>query len=230
MLNKNYIFLLVVLLPACGSGGSQEDTREIWIAAGQSNMAIGATFDNADIATITPSGLRTFHNGDFPALPALFSLAMKDRGKEIILAPIAIGSTSISCWQIDSPCFEGAKFLRGQKISGIIWWQGESDALDCSGEFANAYEARFSKMIADWRAYFGSEIPFYVVELGIYPTSHGDFIPCTQDLWEQVKSAQVEVANMPNVFLVNTDDITYGDIHPTLAYPEIARRLAALYN
>jgi sialate O-acetylesterase len=101
--------------------------------------------------------------------------------------------------------------------TGVIWYQGESNA-----DKAGGYGELLTSLISDWRGYFGSELPFIVVQLPNYGAVAS---APAQSGWATLRNAQQQVAlHDPGVGLVVTQDL--GDdanIHPRLKYA-VARR------
>jgi sialate O-acetylesterase len=98
--------------------------------------------------------------------------------------------------------------LASYGIRGVLWYQGESNA----GE-ADRYQALLAGFMRDWRARFGAETPFLIVELpnfGTNPTS-----PASSS-WANLREAQRRaVAADPRAALAVTIDV--GDareLHP----------------
>jgi hypothetical protein len=149
-------------------------------------------------------------------------------GHSVSVIPAAASGVPLSCWELTGDCFRGIMRYRKLPFVGVIWWQGETDALSCNTSLSKTYAVRFSRMISDWRTFFNNpNLPFYVVQLGhSVPSLDCGGVP---NKWEEVKAAQVLVATtLPNVYLITTEDITTGDsIHPSGVYSEIGRRLAA---
>ena len=55
--------------------------------------------------------------------------------------------------------------LAGGKVKGVLWYQGESDAI--GGDAWKSYPQVFSDFIAAVRSDFGQpELPFYFVQIG----------------------------------------------------------------
>lgn len=75
-------------------------------------------------------------------------------------------------------------------FKGIVWLQGESDAiaLQSSTITIGDYTAAFTKMIRKFRGYFGASMPFNIIRVG---TS----TPYIDSYWQQVRDAQQSVAN-----------------------------------
>jgi sialate O-acetylesterase len=93
-------------------------------------------------------------------------------------------------------------------LRGAIWYQGESNV----GRAAE-YRVLLPTLIGDWRARFGSDFPFYIVQLANFlPRS-----PVPSDsAWAELRAAQANVAaTVPGAGLAVTIDIGEGeDIHP----------------
>ncbi|HVR21106.1 MAG TPA: sialate O-acetylesterase [Polyangiaceae bacterium] len=94
-------------------------------------------------------------------------------------------------------------------LRGAIWYQGEANV----GRAAE-YQVLLPTLIADWRARFHDDFPFYVVQLA-------NFLARTstpqESAWAELRDAQAKVAaSVPSSGLAVTIDIgDGGDIHPT---------------
>jgi sialate O-acetylesterase len=105
-------------------------------------------------------------------------------------------------------------------ISGVIWYQGESNA-----DRAAQYRKLLPAMIADWRRAFGQgDLPFYIVSLPAY-MQHKD--TPGDDSWAQLRAAQDFVANtVTNSGLAVAIDVGDArDVHPK-DKREVGERLA----
>jgi sialate O-acetylesterase len=91
-------------------------------------------------------------------------------------------------------------------IKGAIWYQGESNA-------GRAFEYRtlFPAMIEDWRKKWGSDFPFYCVQLAPFIDGDPDGVR-----YAELREAQfLTTRNLPNVGMaVITDAGDLFDIHP----------------
>ncbi len=95
--------------------------------------------------------------------------------------------------------------LTPMTLRGAIWYQGESNA----GASAADYAAPLKTLIADWRAQFGRELPFGVVQLANY----GE--PWRGTRATLVREAQAAVAaQTPGVGLAVAIDLGEVRIHP----------------
>ncbi len=99
--------------------------------------------------------------------------------------------------------------LRNYRISGVVWYQGESNVAR-----RNEYAALLTAMIADWRRTFqDEELPFYIVELA-------DFLS-KEDIggrkaWAEMRQEQAKAAqNNAHAKLIKNSDLgEWNDIHP----------------
>lgn len=92
-------------------------------------------------------------------------------------------------------------------MRGAIWYQGENNAWN-----ARSYRKLFPNLIADWRAKWGREFPFYWVQL----TSHQpeDAQP-QESQWAEVREAQTMTLSLPRTGQAVTIDVGEADeIHP----------------
>lgn len=104
-------------------------------------------------------------------------------------------------------------------IKGAIWYQGESN-----GGKPIEYRTLFAAMIRDWRARWGSDFPFYCVQLA--PFDAGD--PEGEN-WAYLREAQAiasKAAKNADVAVI-TDVGDLKDIHPQKKEP-VGARLALL--
>ncbi len=101
-------------------------------------------------------------------------------------------------------------------ISGVIWYQGESDE-----PFANLYEELMRAMIADWRSLWRDELPFIMVQLASFErmVESLNFVPIREIQENLTKTAD-------KVWLICAMDAGMRyDIHPKHKKP-IGERLA----
>ena len=91
-------------------------------------------------------------------------------------------------------------------VKGAIWYQGESNA----GRAAE-YRTLFPAMIADWRAKWGREFPFYCVQLAPFHAGDADGVS-----YAELRDAQRHATTaLPKVGMaVITDVGDLLDIHP----------------
>lgn len=108
--------------------------------------------------------------------------------------------------------------LRKYNISGVIWYQGESNTVN-----ANGYSDLFSAMIQEWRQAFGFEFPFYYVQLAPYAGC--------RERWGTtlIREQQDKTLSVPKTGMVVITDLVddVNNIHPQ-EKREVGRRLAGL--
>ena len=106
-------------------------------------------------------------------------------------------------------------------IRGVIWYQGEANA-------GRAYQYRqaFPLMIKDWRRRWGSDFPFYFVQLASFNAANGN--SKTGSTWAELREAQTLTLSLPNTGMAVTTDIGNAtDIHPKNKQ-DVGKRLAAI--
>ncbi len=97
--------------------------------------------------------------------------------------------------------------LVGYGIRGAIWYQGENNA----GR-ALSYRTLFPLMIRDWRAQWGSDFPFFWVQLANYMAIREQ---PGESAWAELREAQNMTLAVPATGqAVITDIGEAGDIHP----------------
>ena len=92
------------------------------------------------------------------------------------------------------------------QIAGCIWYQGESNH-----EYASNYGLLMEKMIESWRKGFGSNFPFYFVQIAPFKYNSAENTPAL------LREQQEEVARrVPYTALINISDLVenVNDIHP----------------
>jgi sialate O-acetylesterase len=92
-------------------------------------------------------------------------------------------------------------------IRGVTWYQGETNALQKNGL---AYYGKMQDLINGWRKAWGSDLPFYYVQIAPWDGRYE--VEELPKLWE----AQVASLKIPGTGMVVTTDIVDNlkDIHP----------------
>jgi sialate O-acetylesterase len=106
-------------------------------------------------------------------------------------------------------------------MRGAIWYQGETNA-------GRAYQYRkaFPLMINDWRKRWGSNFPFYFVQLATFNAENGN--SKKGSTWAELREAQTLTLSLPNTGMAVTTDIgNPTDIHPKNKR-DVGKRLAAI--
>lgn len=110
-------------------------------------------------------------------------------------------------------------------LAGVIWYQGENNANRNGAR--EAYRRQLTALLASWRARFGADLPWVIVQLAPFgrlsdqPGEHN---------WAEVREAQRMVAEAdPLAEMVTTVDVGERlDIHPPLKKPVGLRAAAAM--
>jgi sialate O-acetylesterase len=91
-------------------------------------------------------------------------------------------------------------------IRGVIWYQGETNVLVKNGL---KYRDKMEDLIKGWRKQWGSDFPFYYVQIAPWRNYANGELPA---LWE----AQCAALKIPNTGMVVTTDLVdnIADIHP----------------
>jgi sialate O-acetylesterase len=115
--------------------------------------------------------------------------------------------------------------LRHLSVRGLLWYQGESEALTHSSDH---YVRDFSAMIQDWRERFGNpHLPVYFCQLPEFGPQNRK--PLAHNSWGEVRNAQLKVlrtvADTGMAVLAGLGETL--EIHPRQKEP-VGRRLAAL--
>lgn len=107
-------------------------------------------------------------------------------------------------------------------ISGVIWYQGESNA-----DRAYQYRKAFPLMIQDWRKQWNQgDFPFYFVQLSSYNADNGN--SALGSTWAELREAQTLTLSLPNTGMAVTTDVgNPTDIHPRNKQ-SVGARLAAI--
>ncbi len=81
----------------------------------------------------------------------------------------------------------------GGELSALIWWQGEGDTPVAAGRTKAAYKLDLDALIAQIRTDYGATTPVIMPNLGRTTATEG--AGYTDAAWEEIRDAQVDVAN-----------------------------------
>jgi sialate O-acetylesterase len=108
--------------------------------------------------------------------------------------------------------------LHGFPITGVIWYQGESNA----GR-AEEYKRIFPALIRNWRSKWSEDFPFFYVQLANFMEKRQTPV---ESGWAALRQSQLETLSVPNTGMaVAIDAGEWNDIHP-LNKELIGKRLA----
>ncbi len=104
------------------------------------------------------------------------------------------------------------------KLSGIIWYQGESNV-----DHPYSYKRLMEKLIYSWRKDFQYELPFYYVQIAPY-SGYGNNMNGVL-----LREQQSKLLEVPNTGMVIISDVVenINDVHPRYKKP-VGERLARL--
>jgi sialate O-acetylesterase len=137
-------------------------------------------------------------------------------GVPVGLVACAHGGTSMEQWN-PSKKEQGGNSLYGSmirqvkeaggKVKGVLWYQGESDALG-PGEAWKEYPRVFADFIGAVRSDFGQpELPFYFVQIGRF------IVGADPKGWNAVQDAQRTLPErLPNTGVVSVIDLELDDL------------------
>jgi sialate O-acetylesterase len=108
-------------------------------------------------------------------------------------------------------------------LKGIAWYQGESNADTIAG--ALEYRTLFPTMIRDWRARWGSEVPFVWVQLANFRAEQTHPVETT-NAWPYLREAQTMTLSLPATGMSSA----LGNDNPATIHPKdkitVGKRLA----
>jgi hypothetical protein len=248
------LLLVPWLLVGCASSqptARQLDVRleaEIWLAAGQSNMEVFADRPprGAEHVEVQQFGHDPRFNipvwtslkraGKFSAVAGEFAATLSRlRRRPVRIIAAAVGGSDLACWERGGDCYEdqlGRVRAAHVRIAGVIWWQGETEAIIQDPAPISTYATRLGSFFQLLRSDFHApDMPVVVVGLQRYcgeMSEGGTATACDEPSdWQRIRVAQQAVAaNLPRVALVDVSGFTPGDLHPIRQYPVIARLLA----
>jgi hypothetical protein len=252
----HWVMLLVPLL-VVGCASSRPTARrldarpleaEIWLALGQSNMEVFADKAprGADHVEVQQFGHDPRFNipvwtplkraGKFSAVAGEFAATLSMlRRHPVRIITAAVGGSDLSCWERGGDCYEdqlGRVRAASVPIAGVIWWQGETEAITQDPAVIATYATRLGCFFQLLRSDFNAPgMPVVVVGLQRYCEARsegGSAAGCDEPSdWQTIRVAQYSVAaNLPRVALVDVSGFTSGDLHPIAQYPLIGRLLA----
>jgi len=110
-------------------------------------------------------------------------------------------------------------------IKGVIWYQGESNAL--AGR-SYQYIRLFPAMLDDWRNRWGYDFPFYSVQLTSFANNAGQSDDSNNPDWAEFRDIQLKMSLLKKSDMAVTVDVGEpNNIHPKNKQ-EVGRRLAII--
>ncbi|MBA2115571.1 sialate O-acetylesterase [Bremerella alba] len=185
----HFTLILLVLATSAKAQTKQASQKnlELYVLMGQSNMAGRGELEDTPEPIHPRVQMLTFENQWEPAIEPLHNdnphLAGAGLGasfaKEMAeakpmatigIVPCAVGGTPLSRWQKGGELYERTlkriqAAMPAGKLKGIVWHQGETDALD--PDLASSYGERLSTMIEDLRTDLSMpKLPFVAGQVG----------------------------------------------------------------
>ncbi len=155
---------------------------------------------------------------------------VRQAGVPIGLVPCAVGGTSMEQWdpeqvKLGGRSLYGAMLRRvdavGGRVRGLLWYQGEADAVGC---VSNVFAARFSRFVQAVRHDFGSpDLPVLFVQIArrIVPDDVRLELNAVQE------AQRICAREVPNTDFVPSVDLPHGGLRPPLQRRAEAARRAA---
>jgi peptidoglycan-N-acetylglucosamine deacetylase len=141
----------------------------------------------------------------------------ENTGQDIGLIPCALGGSTIDQWDPNhsrsgDSCLYGAMLKRiqstgGHQIKGLIWYQGESEAMLGIPE---SYETKLLALIDAIRSDLEKpELPIMIVQIGRLITQN----PLMAKDWEAIREIQRQIVKKrPNLYLTSGIDLELDDV------------------
>jgi len=186
-----FVLLVVVSAPASAQVG--QDSLDLYLLVGQSNMAGRAPLD--DSSKMTDTGILMLDKGNNwvpatdpmhfdkpdvvgigPGIAFAREMLRNGGGRKIGLIPCAVGGSPIRVWEPDSAYLNGRPYddavkrarvaLGRGRLMGILWHQGESDN---NIEDTAVYMGKLKALIQRFRTDLNDpELPFVAGEVGYF--------------------------------------------------------------
>jgi len=221
---------------------------EIWLAIGQSNMEVFAAkvprgADHVEVQQFghdpqfdIPMWTPLKRAGTFSAVAGEFAATLSRlRRRPVRVIAAAVGGSDLSCWEGGGNCYEnqlGRVRAASVPIVGVIWWQGETEAIIQDPAVIATYATRLCAFFELLRSDFHApRMPVVMVGLQRYcgeESERGSAARCDEPSeWQTIRAAQHAVAaNLARVAIVDVSDFTSGELHPIAQYAVIGRLLA----
>lgn len=136
------------------------------------------------------------------------AVAFQNAYPNVTVINCAIGGTSIYQWglsqQLGDDCVVAWQHT-SKPLVGILWYQGESDAVNG----VTTWDQAFIALVASWRAKWGN-VPIVYAQLATYDTA-----TIVAPTWDLIKEQQANL-RISNAMMVKTEDLPRAnDLHLT---------------
>lgn len=253
MAGSYFLAVGVAIIMLSGCAGTRQitnnDTMDLYLLVGQSNMAGRGTPDAAS-KEVNPQILMLEKAGNWvpatdpmhfdkpeaigvgPGLSFAQEMLKQNPKRKIGLIPCAVGGSPIKVWEkgvyydatkvypYDDAIRRAKLAQQSGTLKGIIWHQGESDS---SPEGAKIYLQKLTAVISNFRTDLGApNVPFVAGELGYYRDNYKLINTELKKLPQLVPNTAVATAED----LVHKGDNTHFDTPSTRI---LGKRLAAAF-
>ena len=247
-----FFIIFILLISGCSNQLTNRRKFQLYILAGQSNMAGRGKVEEQD----TQSHPRVFalnKEGEWvPAAEPLHfdkpnivgvgpgfafgkAIAEHKKGVRIGLIPCAAGGSPIASWteggyhsQTKSHPYDDALrrariAMQSGVIKGIIWHQGESDSKP---ELIKVYQAKLEELIVKFRRELGDDdLPFVVGKLGDFYVARNPNAQTINEILERIPLTVENTACADSAGLTSKSDLVHFDAK---SERELGRRYAEL--
>ena len=170
-----------------------------------------------------PNYKSAFTMQEVPLISYYFALNhFKNENRPIKIFSGGQGSTRILSWSNKSTSIINNIFkVYDNKPDLIIWWQGESDAMDADFD-ENSYKHLLNLLLEKIYVEYG-EVPFIMIGLQKYEGQNEN--------WKKIRLIQEQFSERyDHIMHVETFDITLMSLHPILDYKKISDRMYESYS
>jgi Carbohydrate esterase, sialic acid-specific acetylesterase len=230
--------------PSAATGAASPSELQIFLLAGQSNMAGRGVVEAQDrianphvlmldrpmhwVPAVDPVHYDKPIAGVGPGRSFALALVARDPTARIGLVPAAVGGSPISSWEpgaldpatkthpYDDALARARVAMRDGRLRAILWHQGESDAHPGLSE---RYDEKLRALITRFRTDLNApDLPFIIGELGQFATK-----PWSDDVRRVDSVHRAIAATVPHVAYVSSDGLR--DKGDTLHFDAASQRV-----
>ena len=158
-----------------------------------------------------------------PLISYYFSLNhFKEENRRINIFLGGVGSTTILQWSNENNSMIDNIFkIYDKKPDLIIWWQGESDALDTNFS-EKSYKHYLNLLLEKIYIEYGN-VTLIIIGLQKYEEENEN--------WKKIRLIQKQFSEIySHVIYVDTFDVTLMSLHPVLDYKKISDKMYESYK
>lgn len=144
----------------------------------------------------------------------------------------AVSGQCLSCF-LEGDCKMNTRILRETKVAGVVWYQGESDAMlrtpssVYSDNLTRLFEHQFRTYMKSYRS--EKDLPIVLVQLpAMAPIGYEPI----ETYWRAIRESQQEVAErVSSVFLIQSEaDVQREDLHSCVGKARIGQQAGNVFN